>query len=176
MKESFGKYFYRSAVLILSVILVIMGIDIEIKLNRLSSVAPVVVYENKEVTGNTDISEYIETTADTTDETTIFTSVTATDNNEQPTSSNKTADTDITLDAAELTESFTSNALDSEKADEDEKTTHQGNTDQSYYVTASGKKYHISTCGYLSKSKIKITMEEILSDGYEPCSRCIKNN
>ncbi len=42
-----------------------------------------------------------------------------------------------------------------------------------YYVTKSGRKYHIDGCSYL-KSKIEITYDDIIAGGYEPCSRCIK--
>lgn len=54
-------------------------------------------------------------------------------------------------------------------------TTHKDNqNDGKYYVTASGKKYHIGSCSYLSKTKIEISLEEALNKGYEPCSRCIE--
>ena len=43
-----------------------------------------------------------------------------------------------------------------------------------YYVTQSGSKYHISSCSYLSKSRIAVSLETIRSKGYTPCSRCIK--
>ena len=47
-------------------------------------------------------------------------------------------------------------------------------TSGTYYVTQSGKKYHVSSCSYLNKSKIAITMDRIKAEGYSPCSRCIK--
>ncbi len=43
-----------------------------------------------------------------------------------------------------------------------------------YYVTSSGTKYHKSTCGYLSKSRIAISLNDAKAKGYSPCSRCIK--
>ena len=43
-----------------------------------------------------------------------------------------------------------------------------------YYVTQSGSKYHTSSCSYLSKSRIAVSLETIRSKGYSPCSRCIK--
>ena len=55
-----------------------------------------------------------------------------------------------------------------------ETTTNHKETSGSYYVTQSGKKYHIASCSYLSKSKIAISMDRIKSEGYSPCSRCIK--
>ena len=47
-------------------------------------------------------------------------------------------------------------------------------TSGTYYVTQSGKKYHIASCSYLSKSKIAITIDRVKAEGYSPCSRCIK--
>ena len=55
-----------------------------------------------------------------------------------------------------------------------ENTTTVQATSGTYYVTQSGKKYHIASCSYLSKSKIAITIDRIRSEGYSPCSRCIK--
>ena len=55
-----------------------------------------------------------------------------------------------------------------------EETTKAQVTSGTYYVTHSGKKYHVGTCSYLSKSKIAITMDRIKAEGYSPCSRCIK--
>ena len=52
-------------------------------------------------------------------------------------------------------------------------TTVQASSGQ-YYVTQSGSKYHISSCSYLSKSRISVSLETIRAKGYSPCSRCIK--
>ncbi len=43
-----------------------------------------------------------------------------------------------------------------------------------YYVTSSGTKYHKSTCGYLKKSRIAISLSDAKAKGYSPCSRCIR--
>lgn len=43
---------------------------------------------------------------------------------------------------------------------------------QTVYVTNTGKKYHKSSCSYLSKSKISISLEDAKSSGYTPCKRC----
>lgn len=40
------------------------------------------------------------------------------------------------------------------------------------YVTKTGKKYHLSNCRYLSKSKIPISLFEAVSRGYTACSVC----
>ena len=44
--------------------------------------------------------------------------------------------------------------------------------DVTVYITKAGTKYHLSTCSYLSSSKIPISLVEALSQGYEPCKRC----
>lgn len=54
------------------------------------------------------------------------------------------------------------------------KTTQTQEISGQYYVTQSGSKYHISSCSYLSKSRIAVSLETIKAKGYSPCSRCIK--
>ena len=45
-----------------------------------------------------------------------------------------------------------------------------------YYVTKSGKKYHVSGCQYIKdlSACTKITQDSILTSSYTPCKRCIK--
>lgn len=43
---------------------------------------------------------------------------------------------------------------------------------QSVYITNTGKKYHRSSCFYLRKSKIKISLSNAKSRGYTACSKC----
>jgi hypothetical protein len=45
-------------------------------------------------------------------------------------------------------------------------------TAETVYITKTGEKYHRGTCGYLSKSKIAIPLDEAKASGYTPCSRC----
>lgn len=40
------------------------------------------------------------------------------------------------------------------------------------YITKTGAKYHRSDCDSLSKSKIRITLEDAKDEGYKPCSKC----
>jgi hypothetical protein len=40
------------------------------------------------------------------------------------------------------------------------------------YVTKTGSSYHRSGCRYLSQSKIAITLEEAVEQGYAPCKVC----
>lgn len=40
------------------------------------------------------------------------------------------------------------------------------------YVTRTGEKYHSYGCQYLSKSCIPIDLDDAISEGYTPCSRC----
>ncbi len=40
------------------------------------------------------------------------------------------------------------------------------------YITKTGEKYHTGKCSYLKKSKIEISLEDAVDQGYDPCSRC----
>lgn len=40
------------------------------------------------------------------------------------------------------------------------------------YITKTGSKYHQGWCSYLSHSKISISKQSAISQGYTPCSRC----
>lgn len=40
------------------------------------------------------------------------------------------------------------------------------------YVTKTGSKYHCSGCQYLRKSKIAISLQDAVDQGYGPCSVC----
>ena len=42
-----------------------------------------------------------------------------------------------------------------------------------YYITKTGKKYHVDGCRSLSKSKIQISYSNAIAKGYEPCNACI---
>lgn len=57
--------------------------------------------------------------------------------------------------------------IDDEIDDADDET-----KDITVYVTNSGKKYHHAGCQYLANSKIAISLEDAIDEGYEPCSKC----
>jgi hypothetical protein len=40
------------------------------------------------------------------------------------------------------------------------------------YITKTGKKYHRSSCRYLKKSKIKISLKDAKKNKYAPCKVC----
>lgn len=42
-----------------------------------------------------------------------------------------------------------------------------------YYITKTGKKYHVDGCRSLSQSKIQISYSNAVARGYKPCSSCI---
>ena len=42
-----------------------------------------------------------------------------------------------------------------------------------YYVTKTGKKYHVDGCRSLSQSKIQISYSNAVARGYKPCNSCI---
>ena len=43
---------------------------------------------------------------------------------------------------------------------------------QTVYITKTGKKFHVGTCRYLSKSKIEIKKSEAKKLGYGACKVC----
>jgi len=51
------------------------------------------------------------------------------------------------------------------------KTSTQGE-DIIVYVTKTGKKYHLGTCSYLSKSSVPIKLGDAKARGYSPCGKC----
>ena len=40
------------------------------------------------------------------------------------------------------------------------------------YITKTGSKYHKEDCSFLKKSKIPVSLEQVLGEGKTPCSRC----
>lgn len=46
------------------------------------------------------------------------------------------------------------------------------NTSYQVYVTNTGSKYHRDGCSYLRQSKIPISKNDAVAQGYTPCSRC----
>lgn len=47
-----------------------------------------------------------------------------------------------------------------------------GNGDTSVYVTDTGGRYHVFSCGYLRKSRIEIALEDAVIRGYTRCTVC----
>lgn len=47
-----------------------------------------------------------------------------------------------------------------------------GNQSQMVYTTNTGEKYHRNGCQYLRQSKIAISLDDAINQGYTACSRC----
>jgi len=47
-----------------------------------------------------------------------------------------------------------------------------GSSGTTVYITRTGEKYHRGSCGYLSQSKIAISLADAKARGYGPCSVC----
>lgn len=94
----------------------------------------------------------------------------------QPTTVTATAEAEkVTENKSEAYTAKTTTAKSQEVTAEKAETTKDAKgTATAYYVTHSGKKYHVASCSYLSKSKIAISIDRIKAEGYTPCSRCIK--
>ena len=50
--------------------------------------------------------------------------------------------------------------------------TEPAQTSVTVYITKTGTKYHTSTCSYLKNSKISISKDSAIAQGYTACSRC----
>ena len=93
---------------------------------------------------------------------------------EDPTEAITTTLTEYEEEISYTTENITSHSIAEATQQTSEQSTTASAASGTYYVTQSGKKYHVASCSYLSKSKIAITMDRIKAEGYSPCSRCIK--
>ncbi len=71
-------------------------------------------------------------------------------------------------------------AAESGEAPESDVTVETGDTGESsdsgedtlVYITASGEKYHLSTCRYIKDGGIEISLADAQAQGYEPCKVC----
>lgn len=63
-------------------------------------------------------------------------------------------------------------ALEAVSAGQDEVAFASADPDTVVYVTKTGKKYHRSSCRYLSRSKIRTTLKEAKRRGYTACKVC----
>lgn len=72
--------------------------------------------------------------------------------------------------------SVSNNEITQSKADNIENTVsetlEEEKNDTLVYITKTGTKYHSSGCSYLKKSCIPIKLDDAISSGYTPCSRC----
>lgn len=51
-------------------------------------------------------------------------------------------------------------------------TTNDATKTKTVYITKTGTKYHSNGCSYLSSSKISISLDDAISKGFTPCSKC----
>lgn len=190
MSQKNKKYLIIVFTAIIVSVFIGLGIDIEMKLYRLSQQAPVAVYISDTTyfvpessvhmfQNNPDVQYFEEQTADTVASSSKMIEYYLT---EDAPKNSFTEATEATSAASEYTAySQIPSTTDTTSAFTAPDTTNSPETtiktvdeDQNFYRTATGSKYHKSDCSYLSKSKIKITVEEIIAGGYEPCSRCMK--
>ncbi len=83
--------------------------------------------------------------------------------------STATSTIEITKAPSTTTTSSTSTLVPDSAA---QKTTTTEKQNVTVYITKTGSKYHTSSCRYLSKSKIPISLTTAKAQGYGPCSVC----
>lgn len=66
--------------------------------------------------------------------------------------------------------SSSSNSTSKRKNSSTDSTT--SNSSRTVYITKTGSKYHSSSCSYLKRSKIAISLKDAKDRGYSACSRC----
>lgn len=193
-KEKIIDRILISVLIVFCIVLTILGIDIEKKLKIINEKEPVVISAEttvltsgtsalpeittaEETTTNVSVtevsSEAISTNSQqTTLDITTIVAVTG-ENTQQQTTEIITSSTNHTSAQTTLA-STTQLSTSAHVVSTEEVTATKPQHDGKYYITASGKKYHRSTCSYLSKTKIEIDFDEAQDKGYSPCSRCIE--
>lgn len=178
-----GKYVFTGVMSVIAVVLIAMGINIEIKLYRLSQAEPVAVItvsttevetekaSNETYSFQNQVSE--QTAYSLSDTTQMISASSVTEATESETQiQTQTQSQEIVTTAEPVTSSVAAPSQITQTTQPP--TTQSVDADPNFYITASGKKYHKGECRYLSKSKILVTPDEIIEGGYEPCSICMK--
>lgn len=55
---------------------------------------------------------------------------------------------------------------------QEENRSEEGTASEWVYVAGSGEKYHKKGCQYVTNKSERLSLEDALGKGYEPCSRC----
>ena len=186
-KEKLVDRILICVLIIFCIVLTVMGIDIEKKLNILNESEPVIITSEIETVFSTANSltsttyEYTSVSAPhetKINDTALVTSATST-TYQETTSQIDSQSTTVAITEAPIitsqaqTEVLTTSEASTTSAAQAHVSTTVNSEKQTYYITASGTKYHVDTCSYLSKTKIEISLDDAINKGYEPCSRCI---
>lgn len=186
MSERNEKRILNVVFAVLAVIIIIFAVDIELKLSKLMGSEPVVVNTYPETSESTTVDIYSfhnDLTADNTTSAPVFTVTAQADANTSEASTATTYDTTVIstyATTAYSTSQFVQPTSSTTVIVTEPSTTAVPSTiwsvdaDQNFYRTESGKKYHKADCSYLKNSRIIVSVDEIISEGYEPCSKCMK--
>ncbi len=186
MSERNEKRILNAVFAVLAIIIIIFAIDIEVKLSVLMNSEPLIVNTYPETSDSAMVDIYSfhnELTADNSTTAHIL-STTAqaeinTSESEAVISSNVTEPyTQVTTTEATtqyIRPSYTTTmSINEQPTAVVPSTIWSVDADQNFYRTKSGTKYHKADCPYLKNSRILVSVEEIISEGYEPCSKCMK--
>ena len=184
-KEKLVDRILVCVLIVFCIVLTVMGVDIEKKLSKLNETPPVTSIAqtssnlsndyyystNPATTEALSVQQQTDLSVPSSETSTGATSAVITDTTS---TYNETIASDITTGTTVSTaQSISQPSQPVVQSSAQSATTEARISDGKYYVTASGKKYHLSFCTYLNKTKIEISLEDALSKGYEPCSRCI---
>ncbi len=187
MSERNEKRIINAVFAVLAVVIIVFAVDIEIKLTKLMKSEAMVVNTNAETTQVTTVDVYSfhnQLTAENTTTTQILstTALTEITTSEYATTIIINNDT-IPYTQVTTTESTTQyiQPSDTTTVTTTEPTTEIAPSiiwsvdgDPNFYRTLTGEKYHKADCPYVKNSRILVTVEEIIDEGYEPCLKCMK--
>ncbi len=185
MSERNEKRIFNVIFAVLAIVIIVFAVDIEIKLSELMNSEPMVVNAYPETTEGTTVDVYSFHNQLTADNTTTTLPLSTTIHTEPVTSEPTTVITSPSTQAYTQTTAEQSSddfiissgavaTVTESPATAVPSTIWSVDADQNFYRTESGTKYHKADCSYLKSSRILVTVDEIISEGYEPCSKCVK--
>jgi len=186
MSERNEKRILNAVFAVLAVVIIVFAVDIEIKLSKLMSSEAMVVNTYPETSESATVDVYSFHNALTADNSTTTQILSTTAQTELITSESETIITsDVTAPNTQVTTANTTTQFiqpsDTTTMPITEPTTvivpstiWSVDADQNFYRTKSGTKYHKADCSYLKNSRILVTVDEIINEGYEPCLKCMK--
>ncbi len=187
MSERNEKRILNAVFAVLAIVIIVFAVDIEVKLSKLMRSEALVVNtypETSETAATVDIySFHHELTSENRTTTQILSTTAQIEINTSESTTTFSSDDAVSYTQVTTTASTTQYMLpsDTTTVPVSEMTTvvvpstiWSVDADPNFYRTKSGTKYHKAECSYVKKSRILVTVEEIINEGYEPCSKCMK--
>lgn len=184
MSERNEKRIINAVFAILAIVIIVFAVDIEIKLSKLMDSEPMVVNTHPETSESATVDIYSfhnELSADNTTTAAVVASQNIAGSSYPSTIIvNETTASNADETEVQITTQYINPSAETTVPSTVPTTAAVPSTiwsvdaDQNFYRTKSGNKYHKADCSYLKNSRILVSVDEIISEGYEPCSKCMK--